>query len=118
MEQEKTYTIDYDEDYLEFIRRVIADQSDREPLRIVEQLVEIAVSEVKERICDISAAVSDKRMKVTLRHVGKQIDERLIMIMSDHTDRVDYQPDDDNDYWVLTIRRDVPPLFVTRHHYG
>ena len=31
------------------------------------------------------------------------------MIMSDYTDRVDYQPDGDDDKWVLTIRRDVPP---------
>ena len=116
MDQEKNYTIDYDEDYLEFIRRVIADQPDREPLRIVEQLVEIAVDELKGRPCDISAAVSEKRMKVTLRHNGRPINERMVWLMGDHTDHVDYHPDGDTDYWVLTIRRDIPPLFVTRRH--
>lgn len=115
MEQEKTYTIDYDEDYLEFIRRVIADQPDREPLRIVEQLTEIAVGELKGRPCDISAAVSDKRMKVTIRHNGRPIDERMVLVMGDHTDRVDYHPEGD-DTWMLIIRRDIPPLFVTRRY--
>ena len=116
MDQEKTYTIDYDEDDLEFIRRVIAEQPDHEPLRIVELLVEIALGELKGRPCDISAAVSEERMKVTIRHNGKQIDGRMIRVLGDFTDRVDYHPDGDNDHWVLTIRRDVPPPFVTRHH--
>lgn len=47
-DNDKTYRPEYDEDAKEFIRRVVADQPDREPLR--------------------------------------------------------------------TIRRDIPPLFVTRHH--
>ncbi len=53
-------------------------------------------------------------MKVMLRHGGKPIDERMVWVMGDHTDRVDYCPDGDTDYWLLTIRRDIPPLFVTR----
>ena len=116
MEQEKKYTIDYDEDYLEFIRRVIADQPDHEPLRIVEQLVEIALGELKGHPCDISAAVSEERMKVTIRHNGKQIDGRMIRVMGDFTDRVDYYPNGDTGYWDLVIRRDIPPLFVTRRY--
>ncbi|MBQ9649779.1 MAG: hypothetical protein IJV25_05090 [Prevotella sp.] len=115
MDQEKTYTIDVDENYLEFIRRVIADQPDREPLRIVEQLVEIVGGEVKDRLYDLSAVASEKRLTVTLRHGGKRIDGRLILIMGDNTDHVDYYLDGDE--WVLTIRRDVPPPFVTRHSY-
>jgi len=115
MENEKTYTINADEGYLEFVRRVIADQPDREPLRIVEQLMEIAVGEVMERMDDLSAVASDKRLTVTLRHSGKQIDGRLILIMGDNTDRVDYKPGGDK--WVLTICRDVPPPFVTRRGY-
>ena len=116
MDKEKTYTIDYDEDYLEFIRRVINDQPDHEPLRIVETLVEIAVGELKDRPCDISAVVSEKGMKVTLRHSGREIDNRMIRVMSDFTDRIDYHPDGDTGYWALTIRRDIPPLFVTHHN--
>ena len=112
MNQEKTYTIDFDEDHLEFIRRVIAEQPDREPLRIVEQLVEIAVTELKDRPYELSAVASEKRLVVTLRHGGKPIDDRMIRLMGDHTERVDYVPDDDQ--WVLTIRRDVPPPFLTR----
>ncbi len=111
---DKTYRPEGDEDALAFVRRVIAEQPDREPLRIVEQLVEIAVAELKGRPCEIEAAVSDKRMKVMLRHSGKPIDERMVWLMGDHTDRVDYCPDGDTDYWLLTIRRDIPPLFVTR----
>ena len=98
---------------MEFVRRVIAEQEDREPLRIVEQLVEIAVGELKGRPYEVSAAVSDRRMKVTLRHHGKPIDERMVLLMGDHTDRVNYTPDGD-DAWKLVIRRDIPPLFVTR----
>ena len=98
---------------MEFVRRIIAEQEDREPLRIVEQLVEIAVGELKGRPYDISAAVSSKRMKVTLRHYGKPIDERMVLLMGDHTDHVYYTPDGD-DAWKLVIRRDIPPLFVTR----
>ncbi len=44
---DKTYKPEGDEDALAFVRRVIADQPDREPLRIVAQLVEIAVAELK-----------------------------------------------------------------------
>ena len=115
MDQEKNYILDYDEDYLEFVRRVIDEQSDREPLRIVEQLTEIAVGELKDRPCDISAVVSDKRMKVTIRHNGRPIDERMVMVMGNHTDHVDYHPESD-DAWELVIRRDIPPLFVTRRY--
>ncbi len=114
IENDKTYRPEIDEDAQDFVRRVINDQPDREPLRSVELLVEIAVGELKGRPCDISAAVSDKRMKVTLRHGGKPIDERMVWLMGDHTDRVDYAPDGDTGYWLLTIRRDIPPLFVTR----
>ena len=103
-----------DEDAMEFVRRVIGMQDDQEPLHIVEQLVEIAVGELKGRPCQMEAAVSDKRIKVTLRHDGKPIDERMVWLMGDHTDRVDYSPDGDTGYWLLTIRRDIPPLFVTR----
>jgi len=110
---DKTYRPEVAEDAVEFVRRVVNEQSDREPLHIVEQLVEIAVAELKGRTCDISAAVSDKRMKVTLRHNGNEIDSRMIRVMSDFTDRVDYQADGD-DAWLLVIRRDIPPLFVTR----
>ena len=116
MDNEKTYIIEDDEDYLEFILRVIADQTDREPLRIVEQLVEIAVGEVKDHLCDQNAVASEKHLTVTLRHGGKRIDGRLVVIMGDLTSRVDYRPDGDE--WVLTIRRDVPPPFVTRRRRG
>ena len=109
----KIFTPAYDEDAMEFVRRIIAEQDDREPLHIIEQLVEIAVGELKERSYDILAAVSGKRMKVTLRHSGKPLDERMVWLMGDHTDRVDYAPDGD-DAWQLVIRRDIPPLFVTR----
>ena len=71
------------------------------------------MGELKDRPYDISAAVSDKRMKVMLRHYGTPIDERMVMLMGNHTDRVDYAPDGD-DAWQLIIRRDIPPLFVTR----
>ena len=114
MNQEKTYTIEFDENHLEFIRRVIADQPDREPLRIVEQLVEIAVGELKDRPYELSAVASEKRLVVTLRHGGKPIDDRMVWLMGDHTERVDYVAADDQ--WVLTIRRDVPPPFLTRRH--
>lgn len=109
----KIFRPEDDEDVMEFVHRVITEQPDREPLRIVEQLVEIAVGELKDRPCDISASVSDKRMKVTLRHNGKPISERMVWVMGEHTDRVDYVPNGDNS-WQLTIRRDIPPLFVTR----
>lgn len=111
-DNDKIFEPAYDEDAMEFIRRVIAEQDDREPLRIVEQLIEIAVGELKGRPCDISAAISHKRMKVTLRHYGKPIDERMVWRMGDHTDHVDYALDGDT--WQLVIRRDIPPLFVTR----
>jgi hypothetical protein len=112
-DNDKIFEPAYDENAMEFVRRVIAEQDDREPLHIVEQLVEIAVSELKGRSYDISAAVSDKHMKVTLRHYGKPLDERMVWRMGNHTDRVNYAPDGD-DAWKLVIRRDIPPLYVTR----
>ena len=117
-DNDKTFRPYGDEDAIAFVRRIINDQPDREPLRIVEQLVEIAVGELKGRPCQVEAAVSDKRIKVMLRHSGKPIDERMVWMMGDHTERVDYHPDgEDGDEWLLTIRRDVPPPFVTRRGY-
>ena len=112
-DNDKLFKPEGEETAIEFVRRVIAEQDDREPLHIIEQLVEIAVGELKGRSYDILAAVSGKRMKVTLRHSGKPLDERMVWLMGDHTDRVDYHPDGD-DAWQLVIRRDIPPLFVTR----
>jgi hypothetical protein len=109
---EKKYTPDDDEDAKEFVRRIISEQSDRDALLIVEQLVEIAVSLLKDRPCELSATASPQRMIVTLRHSGRPIDERMILLMSDHTDHIDYTPVGNE--WKLVIRRDVPPPFVTR----
>jgi len=113
MKEERTYQPEENEDMRSFVKRVIAEQPDREPLRIIEQLAEITMSELKDRPCQFSATVSAKRMTLTLRHNGRAIDERMVWVMGDHTDRVDYRPDDD-DGWILTIRRDIPSLFVTR----
>ncbi len=41
--------------------------------------------------------------------------EFIRRVVADQPDRVDYSPDGD-DGWELIIRRDIPPLFVTRHH--
>ena len=101
MNEEKIYTPEHDENAMEFIHRVIIAQPDCEPLRIVEQLVEIAVGELKDRPYDISAKASTQRM---------------VWVMGDHTDHVDYHPNDTDDGWVLTIYRDIPPLFVTRRY--
>ena len=116
MMEEKIYIPEHDENAMEFIRRVIKAQPDGEPLRIVEQLVEIAVGELKGRPYEISAKASTQRMVVTLQHGGKRIDERMVWVMGDHTDRVDYKPNDTEEGWVLTINRDIPPLFVTRRY--
>ena len=113
MKEERTYQPEENENMGSFVKRVIAEQPDREPLRIIEQLAEITMSELKDRPYQFSATVSDKRMTLKVCHSGRPIDERMVWVMGDHTDRVDYRPDD-NDDWVLTIRRDIPPLFVTR----
>ena len=116
IDQEKTFRPEGGEDTLKFVRRIIAEQPNREPLHIVEVLVEIAVGELKGRPCQVEAMVSAQYMKVILRHNGKRIDGRLIMIMGDNTDHVDYWRDG-NDAWRLTIRRDIPTNFVNRRHY-
>lgn len=107
-----TYTPTKDEDALDFVRRIIERQPDHEPLHVVEHLVEIALNELKERSCQVCAETQDKQLTVTLRHNGKPIDERTVWVMSDHTDHVDYYPNGDE--WVLTIRRNVPPLFINK----
>ena len=113
MKEEKIYQPEEDENMRSFVKRVIAEQPDQEPLHIIEQLAEITMSELKDRPYQFSATVSEKRMTLTIHHNGRAIDERMVWIMGDHTDRVDYRPDGD-DSWILTIRRDIPPLFVTR----
>lgn len=112
MNSVKTYRQDWDEDAREFVRRIINMQDDCEPLRVVEQLVGIVVDELKDRPYDASAFVTAQRMKVTLRHQGRPIDERMVRVMGNHTDRVDYRSEGDD--WILTIRRDIPPLIATR----
>ena len=113
MKEEKTYLPEESENMRSFVKRIIAEQPDQDPLRIIEQLADITMSELKDRPCQFSATVSVKQMTLTVRHNGHPINERMVWVMGDHTDRVDYQPDGD-DCWILTIRRDIPPLFVTR----
>jgi hypothetical protein len=113
MKEEKTYQPEENEDLRSFVNRVIAEQPDREPLRIIEQLAEITMSELKDRPYQFSATASVKGMTLTLRHSGRPINERIVWVMGDHTDHVDYHPDGDNG-WILTIHRDIPPFFATR----
>ena len=110
---ENNYLSNEGEDVLGFVRRVVAKQSNPEPLHIVEQLVEIVVSELKDRPCKASIIASEKGMKVTLRHEGKPIDSRMIRLMDDHTDHVDYYHDGDTG-WKLVITREIPPLFAQK----
>jgi hypothetical protein len=113
MMEEKTYQPEESENVREFVKRVVAEQIDREPLHIIEQLAEITMAELKNRPCQFSATASIRQMTLKVWHSGRAIDEHTVRVMGDHTDRVDYRPDGD-DGWILTIRRDIPPLFVTR----
>ena len=62
------------ETVMAFIKRVVAEQSDREPLRIVVQLVEIALGELQGRPCEVCVTASKQRFTLTLRHGGKMVD--------------------------------------------
>ena len=121
---DKIYRPEGNENALEFVHRLIAGQSDREPLHIVETLVEIALLQLKDEIAKAPKTVENavvepdfteikERMKVTLRHSGRPIDDRMVWQMGNHTDHVNYRSDG-NDAWKLVIRRDIPPLFVTK----
>ncbi len=103
------YTPREGETAIAFVKRVVAEQSAREPLRIVVQLAEIVVGELQGRPCEVSVAVSKQRFTLTLRHEGKPIDNRMVSLMGDHIDRAKYRPDDDG--WVLTLRRDIPSFY-------
>ena len=113
MTEERTYQPEDYENLKSFVKHVIAEQPDQEPLRIIEQLAEITMNELKDRPCQFSATASTKQMTLTVSHSGRAIDEHMVRVMGNHTDYVDYHPNGD-DEWILTIRRDIPPLFVTR----
>lgn len=51
---EIVYLPNQDETAIAFVKRVVAEQSDREPLRIVVQLLEIALGELQGRPCEVS----------------------------------------------------------------
>lgn len=108
---EVVYLPNENETAIAFVKRVVAEQSNREPLRIVVQLVEIALGELHGRPCDVSITSSRQRFTLTLRHEGKPIDNRMIFLMDDHIDRAKYQPDGDS--WVLTLRRDIPSFYIS-----
>ena len=55
---EIVYLPNQNETAIAFVKRVVAEQSDREPLRIVVQLVEIALGELQGRPCEVSVTVS------------------------------------------------------------
>jgi hypothetical protein len=94
-----------------FVKRVVAEQPNRELLRIVVQLVEIALGELAGRPCNVSVTASKQQFTLTLRHEGKPIDNRMICLMDDHIDRAKYNPDGDS--WVLTLRRDIPSFYIS-----
>ena len=68
MEEGKIYVPKEGEKILTFVRRIIAEQPNPEPLHIVGQLVEIVVSELKGRKCQATVEVSTKSLTVTNRH--------------------------------------------------
>ena len=105
------YLPNKNETAIAFVKRVVAEQSDRELLRIVVQLVEIALGELQGRPCEVSVTASKQRFTLTLRHEGKPIDNRIVCLMDDHIDRAKYQPDGDS--WVLTLRRDIPSFYIS-----
>ena len=109
--KEMVYLPNEDETAIAFVKRVVAEQSDREPLRIVVQLVEIALGELQGRPCEVSVTVSKQCFTLTLRHGGKPIDNRMIWLMDDHIDRAKYRSDGDD--WVLTLRRDIPSFYIS-----
>ena len=117
MEIVKNYKQEEGEDTLGFVRRVIAEQTNQEPLRTVVQLVEIVVSELKGTPCNITATTSDKVMKVTICHSGKPIDKRMLDVMRDHTDYIDYYHDGDFD-WRIVITREIPPAIANKPRNG
>ncbi len=88
---EIVYLPNQDETAIAFVKRVVAEQSDREPLRIV--------------------TASKQRFTLALRHGGKPIDNRMIWLMDDHIDRAKYKSDGDD--WVLTLRRDIPSFYIS-----
>ncbi len=94
-----------------FLKRVVDEQSDREPLHIVVQLLEITLSELQGRPCEVCVTASKQRFTLTLRHGGKPIDNRMIWLMDDHIDRARYLSDGDS--WVLTLRRDIPSFYIS-----
>ena len=100
---EVVYLPNKNETTIAFVKRVVAEQSNRELLRIVVQLVEIALGELKGRPCDVKVTASKQRFTLMLRHAG------MICLMDDHIDRAKYQPDGDG--WVLTLRRDIPSFY-------
>ena len=108
---EVVYLPNKNETTIAFVKRVVAEQSNRELLRIVVQLVEIALGELKGRPCDVKVTASKQRFALTLRHAGNPIDNRMICLMDDHIDRAKYQPDGDD--WVLTLRRDIPSFYIS-----
>ena len=108
---EVVYLPNENETAIAFVKRVVAEQSNREPLRIVVQLVEIALGELHGRPCDVSVTSSRQRFTLKLRHEGKPIDNRMICLMDDHIDRAKYLPDGDS--WVLTLRRDIPSFYIS-----
>ena len=76
--KEIVYLPNEDETAIAFVKRVVAEQSDREPLRIVVQLVEIALGELQGRPCEVCVTASKQRFTLTLRHGGQPIDNRMI----------------------------------------
>ena len=108
---EIVYLPNQNETAIAFVKRVVAEQSDREPLRIVVQLVEIVLGELQGRPCEFSVTVSKQCFTLMLRHGGNPIDNRMIWLMDDHIDRAKYQSDGDD--WVLTLRRDIPSFYIS-----
>lgn len=109
---EIVYLPNQNETAIAFVKRVVAEQSDREPLRIVVQLLEIALGELQGHPCEVCVTASKQRFTLALRHGGKPIDNRMIWLMDDHIDRAKYQSDGDD--WVLTLCRDIPSFYISR----
>ena len=79
------------EDFRDFLCRTLKNQTDARSLQLFTVLLEIIVSEIKNRDYKLSVNCSPQEIIITISHHGKAIIDSILRIIDDQVDRIRYR---------------------------
>lgn len=100
------YTLTNNEDFRDFLCKALKKQTDANSFQLFTVLLEIVVSEIKDRDYKLSVNCSPQEIIITIAHHGKAIIDSILRIVDDQVDRLRYRH----------ITRDLHELKINKYN--